>query len=254
MWIKPLHLTLHDKSVLDREQLTANHINAAQKLLLDKYPEQFGLQDTHQLSVGNWASTPIDFVQVIFFKPNHWVCATNKFCSSENEVDLYDSLNSTLYQDSHTVRQICTILRAAEPKITINRITSSTQLGVKDCGLFAIAVACDLCQGVDPYKVLYDQDEMRSHLVKCFEEGDITSFPSNPSSQAIRISDCVEIEIFCYCRQPEELPMAACDVCQEWYHQQCAEIPDSTLELLQRDKTVNWYCPSCRFRVSTFFA
>ena len=49
--------------------------------------------------------------------------------------------------------------------------------GSNDCGLFAIAYATELAHGGDPAKVVYSQGEMRSHFIKCLENGILTPFP-----------------------------------------------------------------------------
>ena len=43
------------------------------------------------------------------------------------------------------------------------------QLGSDDCGLFAIANACEICFGRDPSIVKYTQKDMRKHLVTAFD-------------------------------------------------------------------------------------
>ena len=38
--------------------------------------------------------------------------------------------------------------------------------------------------GVDPANVIYQQDKMREHLIKCLEEEDVTLFPQRGSRRA----------------------------------------------------------------------
>lgn len=54
------------------------------------------------------------------------------------------------------------------------------QRGWDDCGLFAIAVATAFAFGVDPAEVTFQQDAMRAHLVKRFEDGLMTLFQTAP--------------------------------------------------------------------------
>ena len=51
------------------------------------------------------------------------------------------------------------------------------QKGSADCGLFAIAVAVDLANGIDRSRSTYKQPMVRRHLDKCFEEQIMTIFP-----------------------------------------------------------------------------
>ena len=48
---------------------------------------------------------------------------------------------------------------------------------MKDCGLFAVANATALCIGDDPTSLVYNQDEMRDHLLSCLETETMAVFP-----------------------------------------------------------------------------
>ena len=52
------------------------------------------------------------------------------------------------------------------------------QGGASDCALFAVAFAVALSEGEEPHQSCFDQGQMRSHLMKCFENGELTEFPS----------------------------------------------------------------------------
>ena len=133
--------------------------------------------------------------------------------------------------------------------MTINVINVQYQSGLCDCGLFAVAMACDLCCGVDPFNMKYDQSRMRDHLQVCFEQGRIERFPchSNEDSRRERVSAQVSIEIFCICRLPEIPPMACCDACGMWYHQGCIPIPTEVFD----NKDTIWICDSCKLVYTT---
>ena len=52
------------------------------------------------------------------------------------------------------------------------------QVGSTDCGgLFAIAYAADILNGNNIYDLIYNQTKMREHLIACFEQRKITTFP-----------------------------------------------------------------------------
>ena len=54
--------------------------------------------------------------------------------------------------------------------LQINVPTVQQQFGSCDCGLFAIAFTLHLAMGDDPQHILFEQSQMRSHLLKCFQK------------------------------------------------------------------------------------
>ena len=67
------------------------------------------------------------------------------------------------------------------------------QKGGSDCGVFAIAFAFDIAQGVDPQYVNYTQTEMRKHLKTCLQQDSVTAFPRNWQSAKRRVIRCRKI-------------------------------------------------------------
>ena len=248
-WVKDLGLSMLDmEKLVDGRWLSANHISAGQRLLRQTYPHQHGLQDTCKLSQKKWLDVPQEFVQVIFVAQNHWACLTNKFSTSANTVDLYDSMHSVPSEQNSIVRQACAILKAQESSVTINVINVQIQKEASDCGLFALAMATDLCREVDPINLHYHQDRMRVHLKECFEKLILTPFPStlNSENNKQRVVNSTKVEIYCLCRQPEVLPMVECDNCMTWYHVKCASVSEDVLKRLDEDPRVVWFCPTCK--------
>lgn len=198
-WVKELGLSQADKDRLTGgEWLSANHICAAQQLMKNQYAMQNGLQDTCVLlETMTWSSQCDDFVQIICIKPGHWACISNKF-SPEGSVDLYDSLHTIPKESGSIAKQVCTILKSNQQRVTINVINVQRQDGYDDCGLFARAMATDLCAGKDPATVKYYQDRMRSHLKICFEKKCLECFPSvsKPPGRS-RVGHQSTIEIYC---------------------------------------------------------
>ena len=94
-----------------------------------------------------WNSQIIDFVQIIYVDPNHWACVSNVFCTDENTVDLYDSSHTAPAKGS-IVQQVSVIL--GTKCFNINLVNVCLQLGGTDCGLFAIAMATDVANWIDP--------------------------------------------------------------------------------------------------------
>ena len=93
----------------------------------------------------------------------------------EGEIRIYDSLYTSVSHDKVTT--IAHLLRSNTESIAINIMDVGRQRGTQDCGLFAIAFLTSLSFGEDPTKVIFDQEEMRSHLVKCFENKRMEIFP-----------------------------------------------------------------------------
>ena len=51
------------------------------------------------------------------------------------------------------------------------------QVESTDCGLFAIVSAVDILNGNNVYDLIYQQTKMRKHLIACFEQRKLTTFP-----------------------------------------------------------------------------
>ena len=243
-WVKALSLTIEDKRILmEGDWLSANHISAAQHLLRKAFPSQHGLQDTHYLAEKNeWLSSPKKFVQVLFIPPGHWACLSNKFCASD-EVDLFDSLHTLPIADGSIAKQASRILQSNSPSMVINVINVQRQDNYSDCGLFALAMAYDLCSNIDPSKSGHVQARMREHMCDCYENENISPFPYAPKpARSKRVLHKVQVDLHCICRQPESKPMACCDQCYTWYHPNCVDIPEQVFE--QPD--CPWVCEPCK--------
>ena len=69
------------------------------------------------------------------------------------------------------------------------------QHGGVDCGLFAIADACELCHNteVDLSFIQYNQQKMRRHMIKCLESGILERFPKQKKKPKMTISNCIRM-------------------------------------------------------------
>lgn len=236
---------LDEEILLTGSELNANHMYSGQLLLKRRYPLQNGLKDTSYLAVKLlWPSKPVDFVQIVHVGSNHWACVSNKYCST-NEVELFDSMHNcdkSLHQS--VVSQVCTILKSPANAVTIKVVNVQQQSGSTQCGLFALVFACDLCAGKDPCTRVYFESKLTNHLLKSFIAGEITPFPSRVrKSFTDRYVAIQSVDVFCVCRGPEQLPMACCDVCCEWYHDSCVAIPE---ELFDNSSSSRWLCDYCK--------
>ena len=155
--------------------LTDLEINLAQQLLKSQFDNLNGLQSTllQEKAITVTKSELQNKLQVIFCKERqHWIVATTIKCD-ENEVKVYDSLFSFLDQDSLQMVQKLFTCSNVNPSIQMMRCPK--QKGVKDCGVYAIAIATALAFGSRP--AVLRQDKMRPHLVNCFNRQQMSLFP-----------------------------------------------------------------------------
>ena len=142
------------------------------------------------------------------------------------------------------MRQARIMMRYSGEILKINVV--QVQSGFNDCGLFAIAMAIDLCARVDPYERCYSQSLMRQHLTDCFENGDncIEAFPSIAQDTPKRIIHQVTLQLFCVCQMPEMSGrMVCCDLCETWYHEGC--VPMSEEVFTDDEDPLSWMCCQC---------
>ena len=116
------------------------------------------------------------------------------------------------------------------------------QKGSSDCGLFALAFITSICNGQDPTDLAYDQSAMRSHLLKCIEQGQMTPFPSAPGRNAEQAIEKT-VPIYCMCRLIDDgTRMIECADCQEWFHVACVQVEKKFIV----NRKLDWFCPNCK--------
>ena len=176
VWLKvgSHKLSLHDQMILmNGEDLNDHHINFAQYLLHTEFPAVQGLVLTLLQEKTIATKLPAGSVQIIHnSRRHHWLVATTKNCT-RNEVKIYDSLYKS---PDAEVRRIIKNLFQTTSNPSFIMLKMQKQEGNHDCGVFAIAVATSLAHSTDP--VHFQQDQMRSHLHRCFENNKLTLFPS----------------------------------------------------------------------------
>ena len=228
--------------------MTASHISAAHLLLKRAFPKQNGLCDTNYLADKfMWSSSNQAFVQIIHVSGNHWACLSNVFCEEQNTVDLFDSLPGDV--GSTIKEQAATILHCQAPSFTIRVVNVQRQEGGDSCGLFAAAIAYDLCNRKDPFLMTYNESRLRPHLQRCFHQETITEFPRNIRNlvrRRKRILSKVTVHVYCICRYPDidittcRGNMVCCSACNQWFHEDCEKIPGNVFT-----EAVDWFCPGC---------
>ncbi len=152
------------------------------------------------------------------------MCLSNKLSSNPNVIQLYDSLLTT--PEATIKEQASTILKSQEISFTIQVMNVQLQKSGDMCGLYAIAMALDLCADIDPRRTSYVESKMRPHLVQCLEAQKFSLFPRNRKrSFRRRVITEVNVEVFCICRYPDVDvtsnfgDMVCCDKCGQWFHQ-----------------------------------
>ena len=89
---------------------------------------------------------------------------------------IIDSLYSSL--DDKTKAMISQLFQSSATSCPAMKVTRpQKQVGVKDCGLFAIAFATSIAFGQNPARRKFRQQSMRAHLINCFENNKIIPFP-----------------------------------------------------------------------------
>ena len=96
-------------------------------------------------------------------------------------VDVYDSAPYSSSTSKVLLKQVAAVAKCQDNMFEVRFIDVQVQEGTNDCGLFAIAFATALCNGVDPYSLSLDQKSMREHLLNCVEEGDKVSGNLTPA-------------------------------------------------------------------------
>ena len=177
----------------------------------------------------------LDFVQCLNIKDNHWI-TVSAASSIPDTINVYDSLNGTLTEPLKQI--IADLMHSAGKQITVQYVSVQYQKGSQDCGLFAIAFACEICFGKDPSSVTFVQSTMRQHLIEGLEQGNILPFPSAVRRQRSQMVRQEVFRIFCSCRMPNDgRKMIQCSKCREWYHLNCVRVSRKFLR-----HTVPWFC------------
>ena len=106
-----------------------------------------------------------DFIQVLNNASCHWLTIST-IGASCGEVFVYDSLYSGAGSSlkDHISSILHTNGKEKYPHV-------QQQSGSCDCGLFALEFATCLVNGIKPETQVFEQDLMRQHLHKCFQDG-----------------------------------------------------------------------------------
>ena len=173
-----------------------------------------------------------NLVQILLLG-QHWVCISTVGCPT-GTVKLFDSAcpaGGTKYfstpRGEVLAKQLAVLFNDTHREVTVEVVSCTQQRGATDCGLFAAAFATALCLGQGLDTAQFVQSKMRTHLVLCFENLNITGFPQGRmcnSTARRQFAWREELRFICICRQPWLLsgePVVLCSKCNSEYHLSC---------------------------------
>ena len=225
--VERINLTLRAKETIESgDWLDDRILLSAQEMLKANQPLMMGLEDPAMLR-NMIINVPVSSEAIqMHHIGDHWVVST----SVGGEVVVYDSMSARL--SPHLREQLGALYKfyakGEDGLINVEVRCVQQQYGGADCGLFAIAQATSIANGIDPRKVKYDQTKMRGHLVTCLESNDLTPFPhANTLRPVMVVAQHHQITKYCKCKKyiPSS-EMVECDVCKQWYHYKCVGFPN----------------------------
>ena len=179
-----LILTDEDQAILtEGRELNDKHIHFAQLLIKNQFRNIDGLMSPVLFSrikpgLPVLSSGQKPAIQILHTRSNHWIVATSN--AGSHKVSIYDSLYDIIDNPTkEIIREIFEIRQSIEEiEVTVG---APKQKGVKDCGLFAIAVSTSLAYYYSYQATLkfeFNQSMMRDHLIGCYINRCITPFPT----------------------------------------------------------------------------
>ena len=168
-------MTVSDKMCLlqTTDLLNDRHINFGQKLLRSQFEGTEGLINTlFQSKIPtNKITTGL---QIIHDRNNHWIVAST-INSDAGCIQIFDSVYKVLNEATKkTVANLFSLSDNAHFKV----MKIQKQLGGYNCGVFALAIALSILLNINPEGIFYRQQDMRRHLLECFEKKEMTMFPT----------------------------------------------------------------------------
>ena len=159
---------------------------------------------------------------------------------------------SSAGDQERTLKQIAAILQTKSPKIQLHLEKVQMHSSSIDCGVYVVAFLTDLCYGKDPASCRYaGSKELCQHLVTCFENGRMSSFPA---TSVLRKNTLMkELNVYCKCSLPyvsehvkhptgeEVMYMVKCYICDNFYHHSCVNLTVEDAKKMNSTKEM-WCC------------
>ena len=167
---KQLYLSDKNIEIVKNGWLTDDHLLLVNSILIRKYPEADGLEDTVLQQNCSWKVPVSEFVQFLNVEGNHLItiCTIGE---KENCVNLYDSFYCGVSQ----TRKELIANYMNEYRVKINVINVQQQENNNDCVVFAIANAQCLLKGNNPAE--YHLIHSRQHFANYLPTGSLPKFP-----------------------------------------------------------------------------
>ena len=214
-------------------------------LLKFQFPDMNGLEPCWRASNLSFKRHSGLFIQIINRSPNgsgsHWLTVSNiKSIDLTKEVTIYDSAFTDLPQDEGLV--IASLVDVDGDMLHVHFTNVQLQRNSYDCGLFSIANATTLAFGRNPVNETYDTTKMRSHLITCLENKEMSLFPTKKfSGKRKPTKKVIKLELFCLCMMPDTGTLyVICDECSKEYHPGCVNIEGPVTDSME------FLCPLCR--------
>ena len=243
-WVRDPYLRVDDKAVIESSVPLNCRVIDASHQVLKKHVHLSGFQSSQYGKDYRFKTVSGHFVQILnVMHGSHWITVSNINCDSDT-VNVYDSAYAFIDMDMKL--QICSFIRPSCDVLTLRMPNIQHQPNSFDSGVFSIATATELALGRDPHLCYWDTTQMRSHLIKCLEQGKMESFPQKKCRRippGNRYKKTMPIKSYCKCRMPNETSkaMVKCDSCRKWVHKECMGL-DPTMSV---ENTV-WYCSLCK--------
>lgn len=178
-WITELNLRKRELDVITRnEWLTDEVMDATSALFKAQFPYITGFDNASFAQAGpGFDRNGLEGMQFHCVEGCHWVLSS----SIGGRIRVYDSLPSdNLAQDLQ--RQLREIYSPDGGSISVEQVPVQRQLGSSDCGLFAISFATSILHFQNVSNLVFDQSQLRSHLLQCLQNKKLTPFPLKRSS------------------------------------------------------------------------
>ena len=197
------------------------------------------------------------FVQIVN-TGDHWICLTNKFSRTVNEVFVFDSMASsgTVVKDQLVVFATSLMRRYDDCTCTVTfRVRQFQQQTKKTrlCGFYAAAAAIACCNDMDPTAQAFDEVVLQREIRERIATADNVTAQLNRVEPIPYVAQFVtnpdllvdtKPELYCLCHGPDNGNiMTECTLCGNWYHDTCLPVKPSR-EAKRRDST-QWLGPCC---------
>ena len=127
---------------------------------------------------------------------------------------------------------IARLLKTEKEFFTIQVVKVNKQACFNDCKVFVAVYCTSIAFGYDPTSVVYKQDCLRHHLLRCLENKKMTLFPTIRNRKETFIY--VSVKVYCDCRCPYTgQPMVACSKCKRRFY--IEYLQNMTLKELNRN-------------------